>query len=432
MMIWSYATDFLMILTLLIVGKCCFTSTFVVDKKTIFLLVAISAFEVLGDLLQESVPWLSYVASLLIGAYIIWIVVRGGKGRAKRALSVMEIFASLMVGLICLCSFMVMLVKPDLSEDETLGYAMVIYMLLIGIILIYVYFALYRKEIYLHFQRGERVLLMLFDICIFALFSYAIVETEDTGTLYLEAGLKYIYVITMASFYVVFLCVLLKNRMTDYYKKGQEYQQEWMERELVHFTEYKRAEEETRRFRHDMINNLSCVEALMQDGKNEEAKRYVEELLGTVKALTPKVVTGDEMLDCIISSKWDTMKEAGITFTVDGVLDRGLSWQPIDICTVFANALDNAMEACVQTEGARRISMTCKHTKNFYYIELKNSMREDMDIDFLEGDRFTTKMHKEWHGYGMDNMKRTLKKYDSDMEIQKEAGMFVLKMVIPG
>lgn len=432
MMIWSCGLDLLTILTLLIVGKCCFSSTFVVDKKAIFLIVAIFAFEVLGELLQKSAPWFSDAASLMIGAFIIWIVVRGGKGRAKRALSMLEMCASLMVGPMCLCSFMVMLVKPDLSEEAMLNSSMPIYMALMAIILVYVYFTLYRKEIYLHFQRGERVLLLLFDSYIFALFSFALIETEDTGTLYLESGLKYIYVVTMAGFYLVFLGVMLKNRMTDYYRKGQEYQQEWMERELMHFTEYKRAEEETRRFRHDMINNLSCVEALLQEGKSEEAKRYVEELSGIVKALTPKVVTGDEMLDCIISSKWDTMKEAGIIFTVDGVLDRGLSWQPIDICTVFANALDNAMEACMYIEGTRRISMTCKHTKNFYFIELKNSMREDMDIDALEGDRFTTKKHKEWHGYGMDNMKRILKKYDSNMEIQKEAGMFVLKMVIPG
>ncbi len=349
-------------LMLLLVAKCCFNRTFVADKKSLYIFLTIFLIQELNVMTGKGIPWFRTLCSFLDFFWIFVIVFRGGKGWIKRALSVLEVGATFLIAPICLCGFIVTIVMPSLPEETMTEYSDMLVTVFCVVILIYVYVVLYRKGIYFCFKKRERVVLILFDLYIFMLFSLTLVEAIDTGTIYMESWIKYVFVIMMAVFYFVFLGVLLKNRMMDYYKRGQAYQQEWMERELRHFTEYKRAEEETKRFRHDMINNLACVETLMQEGKMGEAKAYVEALLGTVKELSPKVVTGDEMLDCIISSKWDIMQEAGILFTIDGVLDRGLTWQPIDICTVFANALDNAIEACMQVEGDRRISLTCKHT----------------------------------------------------------------------
>lgn len=423
--------DAIFCLTLLIVAKCCFNNTFLLDKKSMWMLVCCTLIRMLSVLLQNYLPWTDDQAYNLVWLWLVFIVLRGGKGWLKRTLSMLEVFVTLGMGLIGLCGFLVLIVMPSLPEETSSDYASVVATVFSGIILIYVYFALYKKGIYFCFKGWERVILILFALCIFTFFSLTLVEVSDTGNIYMESWIKYVFVISMGIFYLVFLGLILKGRVTDYYKKGQVYQQEWMERELRYFTDYKRTEEETKRFRHDMINNLSCIEVLMQEGKTEEAKLYLETLLGNVKALSPKVVSGDEMLDCIISSKWDAMREAEILFTIDGVLDRGLCWQPIDICTVFANALDNAVEACMQVEKGRKIALTCKRTRNFYYIELKNTMCGDIDLESLEMTKFTTKKHKEFHGYGLDSMRRTLAKYDSEMQMEKKDGMFILKMMIP-
>ena len=58
-----------------------------------------------------------------------------------------------------------------------------------------------------------------------------------------------------------------------------------------------------------------------------------------VNALSPKVVTGDEMLDSLVSSKLAKMEELGIKFRLDGVIDGGLDWKPMDTCTVLNHTL---------------------------------------------------------------------------------------------
>ena len=179
-----------------------------------------------------------------------------------------------------------------------------------------------------------------------------------------------------------------------------------------------------------MKNNLACISMMLEEGKNQEAKAYVSQLLGEVNAFSPKVVTGDEMLDAIVASKWSKMEERQISFSLDGVLDQGLNWKPIDICTVFSNGLDNAIEACEKAEGEREISLSLRYTKNFYYMVLSNTMVEAQDT-FVIGSRFTTKKNKELHGYGLENMERTIKKYDGTMNILQEENRFILKIMVP-
>lgn len=416
-----------------LVGKCCYDSTFVVDKKCVLLFFAIGLATDLAKPYTETYGWVNTLFTIISYALLLFCILRGGRGKWRRLCCFVEMAISLLLGMMVLCDNVAMQVFPDKSIDERVEYSAGLYAVLAAVIVVYVYFSLYRKQIYLNFGAGERVLLVSFNFYMLLLYSVSLLQHEEGAQLEgdIEGVVNAFYVIVLVTFYFVFLTVLVKHRLTVYYKKEQEYQKIWMEQELRHFTEYKHAEEETRRFRHDVINNLSCIKTFLQEGKAEEAEHYVEAMLGEVKSLSPVVVTGDEMLDCILTSKWDTMKQAGICFMLDGVLDRGLSWEPIDICTVFANALDNAIEACRKVEGERQICLHLKYTKNFYCIELINTAG-GTDMEGVNGERrYTTKKDTRLHGYGLQNMKRTLQKYDSDMEIETAEGRFVVRMMVP-
>lgn len=127
-------------------------------------------------------------------------------------------------------------------------------------------------------------------------------------------------------------------RINEYFQARSAHQERYIEDELAHFQQYKQAQEETARFRHDIRNNLLCIRDLLETGKTDEASDYLNDLLEVSDALRAKYVTGDEMLDCIVASKAVRMHEADIPFQLDGVLAGGTNWKPMDICNVFANA----------------------------------------------------------------------------------------------
>ena len=213
---------------------------------------------------------------------------------------------------------------------------------------------------------------------------------------------------------------------------------EYISAELDYINQYKKNQTEIRAFRHDIINNLSMLSALHEEKNYEGAKDYIDTLLGNVKSMSPKYITGDEMLDCIVGMKAAKMDEEGINFTLEGVIDCGLGMKAVDICSIFANALDNAIEACekVSKDLERWIKLSVKRTDKFFLIKLENTMNEEEKTQplsrlFDEGERITTKKDKAHHGFGVQNMKETVLKYEGIDKVEIEDGVFILSIVIP-
>ena len=144
------------------------------------------------------------------------------------------------------------------------------------------------------------------------------------------------------------------------------------------------------------------------------------------------------MLDCIVGMKSSKMEEEGIDFMIDGVIDGGLGMKPVDVCSIFANAMDNAIEACekISEDGERWIKLAMKRTDKFFSITLSNSMPEGGNGNitsklFSEGERVTTKKDRAHHGFGTQNMKATISKYDGIEKVTAADGVFTLSIMIP-
>ncbi len=177
---------------------------------------------------------------------------------------------------------------------------------------------------------------------------------------------------------------------------------------------------------------------MLKDGKTDDAKDHLDELLGAVKEMSPKYITGDEMLDCIVGMKASSMDEKGIDFEIDGVIDGGLDMKPVDVCNIFANAFDNAIEACekLPETNNRWVKLLVKKTDNFLDIVLTNSTlskKNGIPADQLfEGvGRKTSKKDKNLHGFGTQNMMSSLEKYEGMLKANEEDNVFTLSILIP-
>jgi sensor histidine kinase regulating citrate/malate metabolism len=137
------------------------------------------------------------------------------------------------------------------------------------------------------------------------------------------------------------------------------------------------------------------------------------------------------MVDALISSKLAKMAELGITFSTDGVIDGGLNWKPMDICTVFANLLDNAIEAAAQTENGF-VRLSFRKSEHHRLIEAVNSCPADVDCDalMLGGSHITGKQDKALHGYGIGNIRKTVEKYGGMMKLSCAEHVFTMQIVL--
>ncbi len=301
-------------------------------------------------------------------------------------------------------------------------------------------FCYYRmKHLYLkkgfHFKCGKRAYLFCAGYAVFILLMFfMLINLVDHPEA--EQVIQGILVAFLIAFCLLIPFYIIKGQVSNYYQSTNEYQEFFLQEQLKTLERYKAAEEETRRIRHDMKNNLSCISMLIKEDKTQEASDYIEGLLQDISLLSPKVVTGDEMLNCVFSAKLDWMQQENITFEIDGVLDRGLDWKPIDICKVFANAIDNAIEACMKIadRNERKISVSLKRTKQYYSIEMKNTIADKrLCAPLLKNSgyiQYTTKDNKKFHGLGLSSMYRTVEKYGGMMKVDCQDDEFILNIVV--
>lgn len=208
-------------------------------------------------------------------------------------------------------------------------------------------------------------------------------------------------------------------------------QESYLAAELEYIEQYKKKQMETRAFRHDINNNLQIVQMLLKEGQTGRAEEHIKDMIGNVSGLSQKYVTGDEMLDMIISMKSDKMDKLGISFSLDGIADGGLNMKPTDMCSIFANILDNAIEAASSSED-KTISFGIKKTERFFVIRITNSVSSKVDTEMLlDSLGYTTKNDKDRHGFGLMNVKRTVEEYSGLLKAESDDRSFSLTVMLP-
>ncbi len=291
------------------------------------------------------------------------------------------------------------------------------------------YFAYYKKKRFYVVRVRGRILFIVWLIILSIFPSIPFIyETVDEQ----YKMLSYVFGVLLPIVGGVAPILFVMNVAEKSLKEKNEYQETYLKAELDYIEQYKRTQTETRAFRHDIINNLSLTDMMLDEGKVEDASAHIKELLGNVRALSPSVITGDEMLDCIVAMKADKMKEKDINFSSDGVVDGGLHMKAMDVCSIFANALDNAIEAAEKTSSDAWVDLKIKRNDKFAIIKISNSAATKVNVEKLfMTSGYTSKKDTEHHGFGLSNIRRTVEDYDGLIKAESDDESFSLSIMIP-
>ena len=442
------ASVFFAISASLVFLHCFYDTGFLWTPKKLWFILAYAVLDSLCINLSYEMSWLSYLV-LLLQAIVAVYDYRGKKLLGFCRFLILHTIVAVTPTLISMAGSM--LISPEAYQpfaqiadstaeltdpfafsappipDAIFLFVSVISGLFYAFVFFYLYCHLYRQGVVMRCGKRESAFLIFFPvlgfIVLFAAFFY---EWNSAITV----AILTIFSILFGLSFPVFI---FSARIGQYYRERTIYQENYMQEELAHFTQYKLAQEETARFRHDIRNNLLCLNELLQSDDTEKAKAYLRDLLDVSDTLRAKFVSGDEMLDCIIGVKAGIMEEKQIRFQLDGVLAGGLQWKPVDVCVVFANALDNAIEACTQLPPEdRSIDMRIKSTSLFWLVSITNPVKDAVDTEklFQKNSGYTSKADAGHHGIGTYNMKNTVENYGGMLKADCREGLFTLEIAI--
>ena len=178
---------------------------------------------------------------------------------------------------------------------------------------------------------------------------------------------------------------------------------------------------------HDYMNHLNVMLMLAHEGKIDEQIRYIEEQLGKEVQTVDIIDTGNTLINAVLNIKYLEAKEKGIIipFIADNL--KGIKISDSDLVTILTNILDNAIEA-VQKCDEKRIVFKIIKDYNTLIIDSTNPYTGTItDEDRL----ITSKEDKKNHGFGLANIKNTVKANNGNCFIDTEGGNFHISITLP-
>lgn len=180
---------------------------------------------------------------------------------------------------------------------------------------------------------------------------------------------------------------------------------------------------------HDIKHLITVLRA---EGDSNKRNDYLDEMESDIMKYEAQNKTGNNVLDTVLTSKSLYCQKHGINLTcvADGHLLDFMN--VMDICTIFGNALDNAIESVrkVKKIDERLIHVAVFKQKGFLMMRFENYY-DGGELIYYQGIPITTKKDKEYHGYGIKSIKYSVKRYGGVTTINTRNQWFELKILIP-
>lgn len=180
-----------------------------------------------------------------------------------------------------------------------------------------------------------------------------------------------------------------------------------------YIAEAQRRYEQTKAFRHDIANHLSVLNGLLNNGELDESKAYLNKLKAVSTSLSFPYQTGNPVVDILLSEKLGLAKE--ITAEVSLLLPRPCGMDDFDLCVIFANALDNAINACQSAKGTKLIRIRGEQQGDFYMLAFENTCSDEQLPPA---------------GTGLSNIKSVAEKYHGATLTEKVGQRFSLNVLL--
>lgn len=219
--------------------------------------------------------------------------------------------------------------------------------------------------------------------------------------------------------------VIILFTQRNVFKEKEQITSRYLNEQQNHYEYLENREKETKKFRHDLRNHMELISNLAQKGEYDKIDDYLEQINMRIETFGTFVTVHNGVVDAIINQYYVKAKENGVDIRVEGKIPVDCVIEAYDLCTIFSNVLSNAYEATVKTEE-KYISLICGYTERNIIITVENSCcKETAGGGFWN----TKKDNADYHGYGLENIKDSVKKYDGIFDIEMKDNMCMLKIL---
>jgi len=249
-----------------------------------------------------------------------------------------------------------------------------------------------------------------------------VVLIDERFKLYISIGISCILLANIMTYYFFMIINKEYERAFRLEIQKQQYEQQ-INSQSKHMDEILVMQKQIKKFRHDSSHHFTALKGFFANNQNQDGLSYIEKINSDLEN-TEIVDTGNTAFDAIISTKKALAESKNIEFTIQIQIPEKLKVDAVDLCVIFGNSLDNAIEACEKLEKHRMINVSAIYDDCQLICKITNTAA------LSTTDLQTTKDDKENHGFGLENIKQALSKYNHVMKIDQADNEFVLSFII--
>lgn len=226
-------------------------------------------------------------------------------------------------------------------------------------------------------------------------------------------------------FNVIFL--LMANSLNRNARLQQE--NHFLSMQQERYESLKSAIEEARQARHDMRHHFNQISALAEAGELAKIKEYLDKAAKRIPGMDMNICE-NRAADGVVGYYCALARREGIPFRAQVDLPAVIPVDEIDMSLALSNLLENALEASLRTEPARRrIGVQAyMHSGRLLLIQAENAF--DGEIHEKNGVLQSTK--RKGRGIGVQSVRRIAEKTGGASTFTYRDGVFLAQVMLRG
>jgi len=188
--------------------------------------------------------------------------------------------------------------------------------------------------------------------------------------------------------------------------------------------EYSSANDKFKNERHDFRHKLQTIARMAETGKYDELISITAQYSNALDETKVKKYCENAVLDAVLSSYLGRAQINGIRTTTSLRFPAELPVSDVELATVFANAIENAIHACECLEEQKRFIDIKVISKPKFMLQITNSFSGNAEFD----ENGIPVSSREGHGFGTRSIVAFCNKYNSYYNFEAQDDKFVMQI----
>lgn len=233
-------------------------------------------------------------------------------------------------------------------------------------------------------------------------------------------------VLSIVISFISFFLLISKNMKSIHYQSINKLYEQNIEEQVNYYNRLSQYNDDLRKFKHDYHNLQLGLLAELKKGNIDEAVKYLNDCSNMVNTSDLLYNTGNPVIDSMLFDKSNQVKHKNITINFNGLFPQN-PMSTADLCAVFGNIIDNALDACLKLPESdnKNIEIFLQQRQDYIFITFINPVMDTVEIK--NNSITTTKDNKKEHGIGLYSVKKILKKYDGHLDLSCMDNLFTTK-----